>query len=161
MSRKQELLLAFDDAWSYKWESLWVVLDGVTDEEAFYQHPVYSDTEQEPMHPPSGTILWHLVHLGQCYLHYRERIIHRPENTEAPDPPEAHSLEEGIQNLKRCRKMLRDTFESLQEEELEDKYYGMHTVAELARMVVRHDAWHSAQIAVARRLYRMRNVGRA
>ena len=35
---------------------------------------------------------------------------------------------------------------------------GAVLMMEAARMVARHDAWHSGQIAVARRLYRMRDV---
>ena len=156
MTRKEEILAAYDDAWSYKWESLTAALSGVTEEETAYQHPIYSDAEREEGHPPSGSILWHLVHLAHCYRHYVSAIERRPESSEEFPPPEAGSLAEAISNLKRYRAELRNAIASVPEEELDDEVFNYKTVAQLARMTVRHDAWHASQIAIAKRLYRMR-----
>jgi hypothetical protein len=156
MTRKEEILAAYDDAWSYKWESLTAALNGVTEEEAVYQHRIYSDVEREAGHPLSGSILWHLVHLAHCYLHYVSAIERRPEASEEFPPPEANSLEEAIANLKHYRAELRNAIASVPEEQLDDEVSNYKTVAQLARMTVRHDAWHASQIVIAKRLYRMR-----
>jgi hypothetical protein len=156
MTGKEELLAEFDQVWSHPWESLEAILKDVSEKEAWYQHPIYSKEEREEGHPPSGTILCHLVHLGQCYRWYKSWIISRPDKPTEVLPPEARSLEEGIANVKICRDELRECISSLSEEQLIEKLYGGKTVVELARASVRHDAWHGGQIAVARRLYRMR-----
>jgi hypothetical protein len=156
MTRKEEILAAYDDAWSYKWESLDYALNGVAEEEAAFQHPVYSDAERERGHPPSGSILWHLVHLAQCYLYYASAIERRPSEPEEIPPPEADFLVEAISNLKRCRAKLRAAITSVPEQELDDEVFNYKTVAQLARMTVRHDAWHASQIVIVKRLYRMR-----
>jgi hypothetical protein len=156
MTRKEEMLAAYDDAWSWRWESLTAALNGISEEEAAYQHPIYSDVEREVGHPPSGSILWHVVHLAHCYRYYVSTIERRPEAPEAFPPPEAHLLAEAISNLKQYRVELRNAIASVKEEELDDAVSDYKTVAQLARMTVRHDAWHASQIVVARRLYRMR-----
>jgi len=156
MTSKEELLAEFDEAWSHPWESLGAILKDVSEEEAWYQHKIYAKEEREEGHSPSGTILWHLVHLGQCYRWYRSWISSRPNKPSEVLPPEATSLAEGIVNVKLCRDELRDCLSSLSEEQLNEKLYGGKTVIDLARASVRHDAWHGGQIAVAKRLYRMR-----
>ena len=156
MTRKEEILAAYDDAWSWRWESLTAALNGITDEEAAFQHPIYSDVEREEGHPPSGSILWHLVHLAHCYRHYVSAIKRRPDAPEEFPPPEASLLAEAISNLERYRLELRTAIASVPEEELDDEVFNYKTVAQLARMTVRHDAWHASQIAIAKRLYRMR-----
>src|SRR4051812_35478178 len=103
MTRKDEILAAYDDAWSYQWEALETTLEGITDEEAAYQHPIYAGIEREEQHPPSGTILWHLVHLADCYGWYKAIIEHRPERPGGTATPEATSLENAKQNLKQYR----------------------------------------------------------
>jgi uncharacterized damage-inducible protein DinB len=156
MTRKEEILAAYDDAWSYKWESLTAALKDVTEEEAAYQHPIYSDVEREDGHPPSGSIMWHVVHLAHCYRHYVSTIERRPGSSEAFPPPEANSLTEAIANLIRCRAELRSAIASVDEAELDGEVSNYKTVAQLARMTVRHDAWHASQIVIAKRLYRTR-----
>ncbi len=157
MARKSEILAAFDDAWSYKWESLESVLDGITEEVAAYRHTIYSDVEREPGYPPSGTILWHVVHLAHCYRHYANGIERRPAPHEEFPVPEAHSLAEAISNLKRYRAELRNAIASVPEDRLDDKVFDYDSAAHLVRMIVRHDAWHASQIAVVKRMHRMRD----
>ncbi|HET6400349.1 MAG TPA: DinB family protein [Candidatus Kapabacteria bacterium] len=156
MTRKEEILAAFDDAWGYKWESLESVLNGITEEAAAYQHPIYSEVEREEGYPPAGTILWHLVHLAHCYRHYAGTIEQRPKEREEMPVPEANSLAEAISNLKRYRAELQSAIASVPEDRLDDEVFDYDTVAYLVRMIVRHDAWHASQIAVAKRMYRMR-----
>jgi hypothetical protein len=72
------------------------------------------------------------------------------------DVPSGASLDEAIENLKQLRAELRKTIANVPENELEDPLYDERPVVALARSTVRHDAWHASQIAVAKRLYRMR-----
>jgi DinB family protein len=156
MTRKEEILAANDDAWHYKWESLSVVLNDITEEEAIFQYPVYSGVERQIGYPPSGTILWHLVHLAHCYLDYTSTIECRPSAPGEISPPSSYSLSEAITKLKHYRYQLRTAIASVPEDELDNEVFNYGTVAELARMTTRHDAWHGSQIAIAKRLYRMR-----
>lgn len=156
MTRKEEILASYDDVWSdLICESLTLALSGVTDEAAKYQHPIYSDTEQEEDYPPGGTILWHLVHLAHCYRSYTSTIARRPEAPEDTFPSTASSLVEAIVNLKRDREALRKAIAEVPESQLDDKVQGYHSVAHLVRMIVRHDAWHASQIVLVKRMYRM------
>jgi len=157
MTRKSEILASFDDAWGDPiCESLTLALTGVTEASAVYQHPIYSDTKQEEDDPPAGTILWHLVHLAHCYGSYASTIARRPEAAEDTSPPIARSLAEAISNLKRDREGLRNAIAAVPESQLDDKVTDYDSVAQLVRMIVRHDAWHASQIAVMKRMYRMR-----
>jgi hypothetical protein len=156
MTRKEELLGTFDDVWSRKWESLDNVLKDVSEEEAHYQSPIYADEPTWPGEAPSGTILWYLQHLAQCYIHYRALIIERPAKTADPEPPPANTLEEARMYLHLHRGELRDLIITLREDEFEENIYNDLSVGGVIRMMARHDGWHTGQIAVARRLYRYR-----
>ncbi len=154
MTQKEELLTAFDEAWSFKWESIESVLGDISNEEALYQHPSYANLQQEESHPPPGTILTLLVHLTDCYGYYRALIIHRPEMLNVPAPLEASNMKVAMVNLALRRLELREAIDSLAEQQLEEKIYNHKSVAQLIRMLIRHDAWHSGQIALIKRLYR-------
>lgn len=157
MTQKDELLAAYDDVGNHPWESLAMALKPVTEEEAWFQHPAYSDVEQEEGHPPSGTILWHLVHLAHCYIWYKAAIEQRPNKPNEVQPPHASSLAEAIQNLQHHRAALRDTIAAVDEKQLEEPLYYGKPILALVRSTVRHDAWHASQIVMARRLYLMRD----
>jgi hypothetical protein len=154
MSQKAELLAAHDEAWTFKWESILSALKEVSNEEAVYQHPAYADEPREEGHPPSGTILWYLVHLAHCYLNYEARVKERPTNPAEIPPLEALDLGQAIDNLRLARGKFRSAIEELNEEQIDEKIFNGKSVAELARMIVRHDAWHSGQIAMVRRLHK-------
>ena len=156
ITRKDELLAAFDDAWDHKWESVSYALNGVRDDEASYQHSAYSDVPPDEGYPPAGTILWHLVHLAHCYVNYTERIKQRPSELQELSPPKYDSLSNAIENLKVARSAFRETIASLSDEQLDDLLYYGKPVIDLARSTIRHDVWHASQIAVARRLYKLR-----
>lgn len=160
MTRLAELLAAFDDAWDAElnWESLGGLVKNLTEEEAWFQHLVYSDVPQEPGHPPSGTIMWHLVHLAHCYRWYKLAIEQRPNMPAEIDPPSASTLQEAIENLKLYRDELRAAIASLPDSALDEMLYYKRPVITLARSTVRHDGWHGGQIAVAKRLYRNREL---
>jgi hypothetical protein len=157
MTRKVELLSSFDEVWSRKWESLQNVLEGVSDEEAHYQSPIYADEKHWLGEEKSGTILWFLQHLSQCYVHYRQMIENRPSQTPDPEPPQANTLEIALKNLHLHRGELRESLVKIAEEGLKEKVYNGLTAGSVYRLSIRHDNWHSGQIAVARRLYRYRD----
>jgi uncharacterized damage-inducible protein DinB len=152
--RKDELLAAFDAAWDADWESIAAALKDVTEEEARFQHASYRDAEQQEGLPPNGSILWHIVHLGQCYQLYVRIIEERPNEPQDAEAPNILSLQEAIAYLKRERSALRDTIDSLREEQLDEMLYYGKPILSLCRGSVRHDVWHAGQIALARRLYR-------
>ena len=156
MTVKEELLASFDDAWSHKWESFDSAMNGLTDEEARYQSPIYPDATASADEPPNGTILWHLVHLAQCYQDYAALIIQRPSRPPEPPPPQVTSVMEAIDVAKRSRAALRAAIATLSESELEEKICNGETLTEFIRTRTRHDTWHIAQMVVARRLYKMR-----
>jgi len=108
------------------------------------------------MHPLSGSVLWYIVHLGHCYRWYKVIILSRPDRPAEPLPPEAKNLAEGISNVKIARDELRECISSLYEEQFRDKLYNGRNILDQMRMIIRHDAWHGGQIAVARRLYKYR-----
>lgn len=156
MNSKEELLSAFDEAWSFKWESIIASIAEVTDDEANFQHAAYASVEREEGHPPSGTILYFVFHLADCYAYYVSLIVNRPQRLELPTAPSVSNMNEAVALLTANRALLRDAVASLTEEQLQEPIYNHKTVAQLVRMSIRHDAWHSGQIAVIRRLYKTR-----
>jgi uncharacterized damage-inducible protein DinB len=158
MTRKEELLAAYDDVWSHRWESMGKLFDGISDEEANFQHESYRDAERYPDDPEPGTVLWYIHHLAHCYRHYIEVIKLRPERVEPPEAPKIVPVQEMLVVMKEYRDKLRSTVADLPEDTLDETVYNGDTVAAFVRMVTRHDSWHSGQIAVARRLYRTRPI---
>lgn len=156
MSSKDELLIAFDEAWSFKWESITTAISDVTDDEANFQHAAYADVEREEGHPPSGTILYFVFHLADCYAYYVSLIADRPLRIEIPTANAVSNMAEAIALLTANRALLREAVASLNEAQLLEPIFNHKTVAQLVRMSIRHDAWHSGQIALIRRLYRTR-----
>jgi uncharacterized damage-inducible protein DinB len=156
LTQKQEILASFDEVWSHKWESIDAVLKDMTDDEARFVHPIYLGIEREEGFPSNGSILWHLTHLAFCYRHYSEGLRAMPAKPADTSGHEPASVEDAIEDLKRSRQTLREEIAGLADSSLDQKVWFGDTVAQFIRMIIRHDAWHSAQIAVARRLYKMR-----
>ena len=157
ITRKEELLASFDAVWTRRWERLDVILKDITEEEAGYQSPVYAGETQWPGEKLPGTVLWFLQHLAQCYINYREEIENRPQEMPDPPAPPADTVAQALESLYKYRSELRELITRLSEEDLDEKISSGSSVIEILRMMIRHDAWHTGQIAVARRLYRMRD----
>ncbi len=157
MMQKSELLAAFDAAWDRPWESIMSALEGVSEEEAVFQHPAFSEEVSEAGLPLPGTVLWYVTHLAACYRMYKAAIELRPGA-----PPEIEqvpsSLSAAIADLKQTRDELRHVIANLSEHELDDELHWGNSIVDLVRGIVRHDAWHGGQIAIVRRLYRMREA---
>jgi hypothetical protein len=60
-----------------------------------------------------------------------------------------------MQKLLATRKTLRNMITDIPDEGLDFSLRGRIRTGEFIRMIIRHDTYHTAQIAVARRLYRM------
>ena len=154
MDSKEYLLASFDDAWSHEWESYESNFKDLSEEEANYQSPLYAAEKQEDNMPPPGTIMWHLVHLGNCYDHYAQAISARPERVGEPAPPQPSSLSDMLEKLSVIRATFRNVIEGISEEGLSEKMANGKSVRDFARAAIRHETWHIAQMKVASRLYK-------
>jgi uncharacterized damage-inducible protein DinB len=156
LTEKQTLLAAFYDAWSHTWESFASVTKELTEEEVQFVHPAYSDVKQDDGWPRAGSVLWHLVHMEYWYRYYID-CLEKPTEEKAPLPEanSASTLDEAMQRLLSTRKTLRNMITDIPDEGLDFSLRGRIRTGEFIRMIIRHDTYHTAQIAVARRLYRM------
>ena len=152
MEAKGIFLAQLDGAWEHKWESLQGALEGVTEEEAAWQAPCYAKEEREEGWPPPGTILWQVAHIAHCKRYYRKVILHAGEERPPVDArtPLA-TLAEELAALTEAHRAQRDAIASLTDEELQEH-------ADFLTHTIRHDTWHAAQIALARRLHRKRQA---
>ncbi|NUO79276.1 DinB family protein [candidate division KSB1 bacterium] len=155
MSSLDQLLQTFDEAWSYRCESITDVLEGVTPEEAQWQHHSYAEEQGYEDEPPAGTILWQIAHLAHAARHYQEVLRLRPVVMEPrTEMPFASNLAEWSEALERYSRELRKYVATLSEDDLLQPCARDMNVGEFVRMAIRHMTWHAGQIAVARRLYR-------
>lgn len=152
LTEKQTLLVGFDDAWSHRWESFESATKDLTEEEVLYQNPAYAMEKQDEGWPKPGSVLWHLVHMEYWYHYYIDTLDNIPNPApEYPSIEPAQSFDEAMNRLTETRAKLRAKIESLPDETFDVQLRGIK-VGEFVRMVIRHDAWHSSQIKVARRL---------
>ena len=154
MTATEVLVNELDDAFAHKWDSLRTALNGVTEEEALWQAPCYRDVEQEKGMSPSGTILWQVAHLHGCKQGYLDSIRHR--GGDAPDktyPDPEPTLAGELASLMRTQEAMRNEISALTDADLEMITCKM-PLYQYLNNIIRHDIWHSAQIAMARRLYK-------
>lgn len=162
MNAVQFLLASFDDIWGHRWESTSSVLEGVTPEEAVWQHPAYADVAQEAGMPGSGTIAWHIAHLEYCTRYYT-RILETRSAAEDPadpsvPPPANLSFLPLLELFGEARRKFRDQLAVLTDADLDAECRSGSSVAAFVGMVFRHQSWHGGQIALIRRLYRQQAV---
>ena len=149
-------LSMFDDAWSHPWESLSVVLEGVTEPEACHVAPMYSQARSEAGWPAAGSILWQLAHLSHCKAYYTALIEQRGTDPGNPDPSTAKHPADfaGLhQALKATHAEQRRVLAGLTQEDMELKVGNGMALPEFLSMIIRHDIWHASQIALARRAW--------
>jgi uncharacterized damage-inducible protein DinB len=158
MSEIAAYLRQFDDAWSHSYESVHYALGGVTEDEAFYQAPCYAAEEHEEGWPAPGTIAWQVAHLTHCKRHYTNYFV----QAGAPDRPEVESWTP-VETFAEMRALLeaahaaqRAEMAAFTDEQLDLTAGNGMPFREFLAMSIRHDTWHGAQIAVARRLFRSR-----
>ena len=149
----------FDDGWSHRFESLTAVLQDLTDEEAFWQHPAYAGESPEEGWPPPGSVAWQVAHVAHCKRHYTDICLHA-ESEERPEVrpwTPCRTVAELLEVLGAAHREQREAIAGLGEDRLDlDAGNGM-PYREFLAMCIRHDAWHAGQMAVARRLYRTRD----
>ena len=151
-------LRQLDDAWAHRWESLTAVLEGVTEKEADWQAPAYAAEDREEGWPAPGTVRWQVAHIAHCKRYYT-KFIRAPGVSERPPaeprtPLATFAAEVGA--LEEAHAAQRTALAALRDADLEEPVGNGMPMAEFLAMAIRHDAWHGAQIAVARRLYRHR-----
>lgn len=159
MDAADVLRLAFDDAWGHKWESLTAALEGVTEDEAYWQAPAYAADEGEAGWPAPGTIAWQVAHIAHCKRYYETIVRHR-EDAEAPPVTPRENVDTFAAEraaLDAAHAGQRAALAEVGADELAHVACGKMPLGEFIAMTTRHDAWHASQITVARRLYRTRN----
>ena len=154
MSASSAYLQFFDDAWSHAYESLAGGIEGVTEAEASWQAPAYASVAREEGWPAPGTIAWHVAHLTHCKRYYAD-VIRRRAEAESPEPrpwatPATFDALVGL--LKEAHAEQRTAIEALEDDDLEVVIEGDRRLADFLSATIRHDIWHAAQIAMARRL---------
>jgi len=151
-------LKQLDDAYAHAWESIAVVLTEVDDAEAEWQAPCYRTVEREEGWPASGTIRWQVAHLAHCKEHYASILRHRADSASPPAPARKpfRTFQEEMLALKVAHAGQRAALAEIADEELGRSVLGKMPLGEFIAMILRHDAWHAGQIALARRLYRER-----
>ena len=158
MTGAEAFLRQFDDSWEHRRESLQATLRDVTEEEAAWQAACYEADEREEGWPPPGTIRWQVAHIAHCKRHFAA-YIRGPGATERPPVPvrkPTTTLAEGRAELAGAHAEQREAIAALSGPDLEKTVGNGMTVGEFLAMAIRHDTWHTAQIAVARRLWRTR-----
>lgn len=153
MNRTSVLVQGFHDAWSHKWESFTPVIDGLSQAEAEWQHPSYTDIEIEEGWPPNGTILWHITHIIHCQERYARVIRQWGTSAESQTAVfETLDLAPLLARLEHAHNILLACIADVKDEQL-DILTGNMTMQEFILMSTRHDTWHASQIAMTRRLY--------
>ena len=157
MSELRAYLQAFDDAWAHAWESLESALDGVSEDVARYQHPAYAQEAREEGWPAPGSIAWQVAHVTHCKRHYTELIrgVGQPGEPEVEAWTAISSFSGLLDALKAAHEAQRAAIQDLDEEHLDLRVREGVALREFLAMCIRHDTWHAAQIAVARRLARV------
>jgi uncharacterized damage-inducible protein DinB len=145
-------------AWGHRWESVESALRGVDDATASHQAHCYAAEEREEGWPLPGTILWQLAHLAHTKRYYRKLLAARGTASRPaadPRPAGAGGLAAERAALEEAHRAQVAGIARLRVEELDDRVPSGMTVREFLSHQVRHDTWHAAQIAVARRLHRV------
>jgi len=142
-------LQQFDHAWHHGWESLAPLLESVTEAEAVWQAAAYREIEPDEGWPLPGSIHWHVAHLAHCKRDYTAEILGLEPEPRAP----AATFAESVADLEQAHESQRATLSALTEEELDRPLPNGMSLAEFLTSTIRHDTWHAAQVAAARRLY--------
>jgi len=156
MTELAAYLAQFDAAWNHAYESYQSVTKGVTQAQAFEQPAAYAKESKDDGWPAPGSIAWQVAHLVDCkhhYTHCLEQVLAGEEKLPKPemwDPTDQFS--EILEAAETIHARQRAAMENLQPEHLDVIAGNQMTTREFLSMFIRHDTWHAAQIAVARRL---------
>jgi hypothetical protein len=162
------LIAEMDEAW----ETLRRRLEGLTDEEFFWEsmpgcwtvHPDESGRWVEdyaipaPEPPPFTTIAWRLVHIAACKIMYHEYAF-GPGKLTWDELEIPHTAADAIGWLEEGHARLRDALDGLTDSDLEEMRltnWGEPWPAwRIFWTMIHHDAHHGAEIGCLRDLYRI------
>jgi uncharacterized damage-inducible protein DinB len=154
MKNIDQLISSLNDSLFHRDESVLSALEGVSTEEATWQHPAYFMEAHWQGMPPTGTISWHAAHLVHSCDHYEAIIRERPVQHEPETrPPGIHDITELIDALRKAHEKLIRIVSAIPDSELSGDCARGMTLDEFLRMVIRHNAWHAGQIRLLRRLW--------
>ena len=156
MSEIAAYLHQLDQARSHAFESIDSALDGVGEDEAFWQAPCYAAEEREEGWPPPGSVAWQVAHLAHCKRYYAACFRQAGATERPPVTPwtPCETFAELRAALDAAHSEQRDAIASLGDDGLDLAAGNDMSFREFLAMCVRHDTWHASQIAVARRLHK-------
>lgn len=139
-----------------RWDSFRSVLDGVTEAEAAWVPPGYDvNLHLEEGWPANGSILWQANHILACKTSYLETLLRREGGLAGSGYRVLHGLEEVLAAAGPLHRAFRDALAPLPDREFARPIDADGTtLMQHLENAIRHEAWHSGQIAVIRRLYR-------
>jgi uncharacterized damage-inducible protein DinB len=155
------LISLYNAVHSDRWDSFLSVLDGVDEEMARWVPEAYSfDLVIEEGWPANGSILWFGNHILACKTGY----LHTVCAMDGALPEPEYTFETILAGLRGAAVALHAAFIA-RLAGLPDSRFGDPvdtdgtTLADHMSNAIRHEAWHSGQMAVIRRLYRWQQRG--
>lgn len=150
------LIRLYDAVHNDRWDSFLSVLDGVDEEMAHWVPGAYSfDLLNEEGWPANGSILWFGNHILACKTGY----LHTVCAMDGPLPEPEYAFVTDLAGLRAAAVALHASFiaclAGLPDARFADPVdTGGTSLADHLSNAIRHEAWHSGQMAVIRRLYR-------
>jgi hypothetical protein len=141
------------DSWDHPWEGFRSSYRGCSQAEAEWVAHCYESEEIEIGWPITGSILWHLNHVGACKAAYTWDLLH-------PVEVDNKSTWKVIFDIVDLETALNHTNESFVLAAKEFSYNGKimgkggHEFSEYIGICLRHEIWHAGQMALIRRLYK-------
>lgn len=155
------LIRLYDAVHNDRWDSFLSVLDGVDEELARWVPGAYSfDLVIEEGWPANGSILWFGNHILACKTGYLHTV--RSMGGALPEPE--YTFVGTLAGLREAAMALHASFISCLAG-LPDSRFGEPVDTDGTSLLdhlgnaIRHEAWHSGQMAVIRRLYRWQQQG--
>jgi len=140
------------DSWAHPWEGFCSSFEKCTQDEADWVSPAYAEEKSDAGWPPTGSILWHLNHVGACKQTYAWQISNPTKESGEPDWAVCPKIEELVASLQRVNgEFIRACNAANRKSKIMGK--GGHTFDQFIGIALRHETWHAGQIALIRRLY--------
>lgn len=146
-------LLHLDHAWEHAWEALHPLLQDVTEAEAAWRPPNYTESAEEADGALPGSIAWHVEHLASCKRSYAATFRGEDGKAARGIRPAAR-FSDHLEALRSAHTALRAAIAGLGDRPGDDALSPHVTVEGFIAAVTRHDVWHGGQIAMLRRMYR-------
>lgn len=146
----------YDAVHGDRWDSFLAVLEGVDELQARWVPPAYSfDLVEEPGWPANGSILWQANHILACKTSYLLTVLEADGPGIGTPYTVRHTLREVQAAAGPLHRAFLDRLASLPDRDFDRPVSpDGTTLMQHLENAIRHEAWHSGQIAVIRRLYR-------